>query len=92
LLLLLLLVCAPLSTVARFGDKEHAERTVFATMHDLSAIFETHKQLEEQKTPESNRGPPFVVSSVRLGPPEGSPLATSGTISGTELVVIHSRP
>ena len=50
-------------TVARFGDKEHAERTVFGTLHDLDAIFQTHQQLEQQKTPEQHRGPPFVVST-----------------------------
>jgi hypothetical protein len=50
--------------VARFGDPEHAERTVFATLHDLEAIFKTHEALEQQKTPKKHRGPPFVVSPV----------------------------
>jgi hypothetical protein len=49
--------------VARFGDPEHAERTVFATLHDLEAIFQTHETLEQRKTPKQHRGPPFVVSA-----------------------------
>jgi hypothetical protein len=34
---------------------------VFATLHDLPAVFETHQQLDQQKPPEKGKGPPFVV-------------------------------
>jgi hypothetical protein len=43
----------------RFGDDAHD--TLFATVHDLDAVFDTHQALEQQK-PEDKRGTPFVVS------------------------------
>lgn len=43
----------------RFGDD--AQDTIFATMHDLDAVFATHEGLEKQK-PEDKRGEAFVVS------------------------------
>lgn len=55
----------PSCAVARFGDREHAERTLFATLHDLSAVFESHQQLDQQKPPEKGKGPPFVVRPTR---------------------------
>lgn len=55
--------CLPCLAVARFGDPDKAERTVFATLHDLAAVYQTHEQLEQQKPPDKQRGPPFVVST-----------------------------
>lgn len=43
----------------RFGDDAHD--TLFATVHDLDAVFDTHEALEQQK-PEHKRGKAFVVS------------------------------
>lgn len=43
----------------RFGDD--AQDTLFATVHDLNAVFDTHHALEQQK-PEEKRGTAFVVS------------------------------
>lgn len=48
--------------VAGFGDD--AEHAVFATLHDLSKVFETHEQLEQQKAA-GQQGPPFVVMQPR---------------------------
>jgi hypothetical protein len=64
LLLLLQLLCACASPLlpnphCRFGDDAHD--TLFATVHDLDAVFDTHEALEQQK-PEDKRGTAFVVS------------------------------
>jgi hypothetical protein len=48
-----------LHCACRFGDD--AKDTLFATVHDLDAVFDTHEALEQQK-PEDKRGTPFVVS------------------------------
>eukprot|EP00877_Chromochloris_zofingiensis_P004263 jgi/Chrzof1/13838/Cz08g14130.t1 len=45
------------NAVARFGDD--SKETVFATLHDLSKVFDCVESLENQK-PEQKRGKPFV--------------------------------
>eukprot|EP00775_Hariotina_reticulata_P002167 gene2167-2486_t len=46
------------NAVARFGDD--SQETLFATLHDIDAIFDTHQQLEELK-PKEKQGEAFVL-------------------------------
>lgn len=48
------------NAVARFGPD--SGETLFATVHSLDAIFDTHEALEKQK-PTEKQGKAFVVRS-----------------------------